>query len=363
MKEFFVALKFSLLVVGAIVGAGLASGQEIVVFFAQYGFVSVFFLIGLFFLFLFGIKQFLSFGKVYYSPDFKNNSGAMKVFDYCSILFLAVIGSAMLAGVNELCDTHFHQFNFPVYSLVLVLVSTTVIFFGLKALLNLSIYLVPFIAIGIVYICVKCLTISPLSAPAFSTDLPTIGLLSLSCVSYCCCNLVTSNRILFDVGFKLNKRQTKIVSILVGSVLTIIIGLIIASILVIDEAILYAELPLVYMAYLIGNPAGICFSFVMILSIVTTLLTTQYSFVEIAFSRVKKIKKAVLTFGSGLLFFLISLIGFGDIVKYFYPIIGAFGFVMMFYLRDLSFKVGFNSSNNKVHQTRKKTQNNRAGHN
>ena len=36
MKEFFVALKFSLLVVGAIVGAGLASGQEIVVFFAQF---------------------------------------------------------------------------------------------------------------------------------------------------------------------------------------------------------------------------------------------------------------------------------------------------------------------------------------
>ena len=363
MKEFFVALKFSLLVVGAIVGAGLASGQEIVVFFAQYGFVSMFFLIALFLLFFLGANQFLSFGKVYYSPDFKNSPRAIKVFDYCSILFLAIIGSAMLAGVNQLCNAHFHQFNFPIYSLVLVFVSTVVIFFGLRALLNLSIYLVPFIVVGIIYICIKCLTISPLSAPALSTDLPTVGLLGLSCVSYCCCNLVTSNRILFDVGFKLNKRQTKIVSFVVGGILTIIIGLIIASILVIDKAILYADLPLVYMAYLIGNPAGICFSFVMILSIVTTLLTTQYSFVEIAFSRVKKIKKAVLTFGSGLLFFLISLIGFGDIVKYFYPIIGAFGFVMMFYLRDLSFKVGFNSSNNKVHQTRKKTQNNRAGHN
>ena len=364
MKDFLIALKYSFLIIGAIVGAGLASGQEIVVFFAQYGFVSIIFLFLLFILFYKGLNQFLSFGKVYYNLDFEaKRIKSMKILDITSLFFLLIIGSAMLAGVNEICNNHFHHFNFPVYSFVLILISSILMIFGLKTLLNLSIYIVPFIVVGIIYVCLNCTTNMAISEPAFSTDFSTLGLLGLSCVSYCCCNLVTSNRLLFDIGNKLNKRQTKIISIIVSFVLIAIILTIIVSILLVDNSVLYADLPLVYMAYLINSPTGICFSIVFIFSVVTTLLTTQYSFVQIIKSQVLKGKKQLAILGSGVLFFLISLIGFGDIVKYFYPIIGAFGFVMMFYLKELSFKMGFNSCNNKIHKPGKQTQNDGAGHN
>ncbi len=78
-----------MLVVGTIVGAGLASGQEIVVFFAQYGFVSLFFNVAIFFIFFFGIRNFLRFEKCTYENDFKKKK-ISNIFDIISIVIFAI---------------------------------------------------------------------------------------------------------------------------------------------------------------------------------------------------------------------------------------------------------------------------------
>lgn len=341
-----------MLIVGTIIGAGLASGQEIVVFFAQYGFVSLFFLIAVFALFYFGFREFLCFGKNCYEIDFKKNK-VFAIFDGFSFFIFIAIGSAMLAGANSLLSQYVFDFHFPLWSIILIFVSTLIGYFGIKGLLNLSIYLVPVMIVGIVYICIKGATVSTLSAPAFSTDLPNLVLLSLSSVGYCCCNLVTANKVLFESGEGLSKKQIKLISVVSALILTLLIGTIIVSILINDEMVLFSTMPLIYLAFLISNWTGIAFSIVLFLSITTTLFTAQYSLSRILEEKLQKRKKLLSSLISLIIIFVTSLLGFNDIIKYVYPIIGGFGFVMLFLLKNLTLKPCFNSANDEIHSASK----------
>src|SRR5574344_1457605 len=103
-KDKFYIFKCSMLILSAMIGAGLASGQEVVIFFAQYGFVSIFFLIALFFLLYFGLNLFLKFGAKKYSTDFLKDNKFFKLFECFSLIIFLIIGSAMMACLNELLN-------------------------------------------------------------------------------------------------------------------------------------------------------------------------------------------------------------------------------------------------------------------
>jgi uncharacterized membrane protein YkvI len=336
-----------MLILSVIIGAGFASGQEVVTSFAQYGFISLFFLILLFFLFFKGLSLFLQFGNKY-SNDFIKNNKFFKIFESLSLVIFLIIGSAMLAGVDDLLSEVFYDFSFPLWGLLAILFSSLILFFGFKTLLNISTYLVPCMIVGIVFICIKGNSVSTLSAPAFSSDFLNVFILFLSTISYGCCNLVLSNKFIFALGKKLNNKQIKYIALIVALSITLIVGIIAISILINDNITLYDELPLLHMAFLINKSMGYLFSIVILISILTTLFAAQYSFNEIL-----KVKNKFLVFGISITsFFCISLFGFSEIVKYLYPVIGALGFLMLFYLKSLSPKSRFNKTNNEVHSPR-----------
>lgn len=333
LKSFTAIFKTSMLILSAILGAGLASGQEIVTFFVQYGFVSLFFLILLFFLLFFGLNMFLNFGRIEFENNFKRKEKFIKIFDILMFFIFLIIGASMLACLNELMNELIYNFPFPIWSLIAVFISSIVIFFGIKFLLKLSIFLTPLIIIGILFICFKVNIISPDSSLAFSSDIPNILLLSLSTLSYGCCNLIISNKLLSSLGKDLSSKQIKWVSLIVSFILVVVIAVIALSMLINDEMILFTELPLVYMAFLINNSVGYFFSAVIILSIITTLFTTQFSFHEVL--KLKNSKKFIMSIT---LFYLLSLFGFREIIKFLYPLIGGLGFIMLFYLKQSFFE-------------------------
>jgi uncharacterized membrane protein YkvI len=207
--------------------------------------------------------------------------------------------------------------------------------------------------VSIIYVCLHADVVYPTSKPAFSSDFFNVFMLSLSSVSYCCCNLVVSNKLLFNIGGKINKRQIKWVSLIISTVLVLLIGIIIVSILINDNMVLFSDLPLVYMAFLIDSSIGYFFSVIMLISILTTLFAAQYSFHDIANKSIKK--KPLIFLLSFILFFGLSMSGFGEIINYFYPIIGAIGFVAFIYLRKSMSKSRFNTADDKVHSTRQNT--------
>ncbi len=342
-----------MLILGIVIGAGFASGQEVVVFFAQYGFISLFFLIIFFFLFFYGLKLFLEFGqKEKYAIDYANNKAKFHVLDNFSLIVFVVIGSSMLASANELLNSIVYEFSLPVWGLILTIFSTLVVALGLKWLLNLSAYLIPVIIVSIIYVCIKSSTVSNISSPAFSSDFFNVFLLFLSAISYACCNLVTANKILFNSGKNLTKKQIKIISIVVPLILTLILGLIIVCILINNNMVLFAELPMIQMAFLISSPVGYFFSGILFISIITTLFSTQYSFVSVLSNKIKSRKKIISLLISMFLLYSLSLLGFGEIITYFYPLIGAGGLILLIFIRDLSLKTCLNPANNKIHSSR-----------
>lgn len=202
--------------------------------------------------------------------------------------------------------------------------------------------------VGIVFICIKGNSVSALSSPAFSSDFSNIFILFFSTISYGCCNLVLSNKFIFTLGRKLSNKQIKYIALIVALSIAFIVGIIAISVLINDDIKLYDDLPLLHMAFLISRSMGYFFSMVILVSILTTLFAAQYSFHEIL-----KFKNKSLIFGiSTTSFFVVSLFGFGEIVKYLYPVIGGLGFLMLFYLKSLSSKARFNKANNEIHSSR-----------
>ena len=311
----------------------------------------------LFALLFVGIKQFLTFGSLQFKQDFKKNKTSL-FFETFSIVVFIVVSASMLAGANELLNQTVFSFNFPLWSIVLVIISTIIINFGINGLLKLSFCLVPLIIFGIVFVCVQGTIVSNHSAVAFATDIPNLIILGINSVGYCFFNLITANKVIAESGTFLNKNQIKNVSLISGLIIVGIVGVIIVSLLINDSAVLYANLPLVYLAFLISKPVGYMFSIVIFLSVITTIFSTQYSIVNCKLSCWFNKKKNGKTFSSilsAIVILVVSFVGFNKIIKYFYPIVGAVGFAMFLFARKLSLKPCFNSANNKVHSSRQNT--------
>ena len=185
-----------------------------------------------------------------------------------------------------------------------------------------------------------------------------LAILAVNTVGYCFFNLTTANGVISESGKFLNKSQAKKVALISSGIIVAVVGVIVVSLLINDSAVLYANLPLVYLAFLTSKPVGYGFSAVIFLSIITTIFSAQYSVVNCKFSRwfnKKKNGKVFSSILSAIVILVVSFVGFNKIIKYFYPIVGAVGVVMFLFVRKLSLKTGFNSANNKVHSSRQNT--------
>lgn len=280
--------------------------------------------------------------------EFAKKDKFFKVFETLSLIIFLIIGASMMAAGNEMMSEVVYDFGFPLWSLIIIVLSSLILFFGFTTLLNVSAYLIPCIVFGIIYVCIKANTISTISPPTFSTDIPNLFFLMIGSVSYVCCNLVLSNKFLFTLGKNISKKQIKSIAIVVAFILTTIIGVVILSILMNDSLSLYEELPILHMAFMISKKAGYLFFSAILFSILTTLFAAQYSFHEL----LKTQNKGILFLISIPAFFILSLFGFSKIVKYLYPIIGGLGFLLFFHIRKLTPKTHFQKAHKKIHRAR-----------
>ena len=294
----------------------------------------------------------------------KQNTKTEKFFKFFSFFVYVLVSGSMLSGANALLSKIFVDFGFPLWSIFLVFVSTFVINFGINGLLKTSFFLVPLIIVGIVCVGVQSSFVSTISSPAFSTDFQSISMLFFGAISYVCFNLITANNVIEECGKKLSKKQIKKVSLIVSLVISLLISLIIIVLLINNESTLFAEMPLVDLGFLVSKFVGLSFSFVLFLSIITTIFSTHFSasnYIGLALKN-KKGRKILPSLISSLLILGVSLFGFGEIVKFAYPVVGAVGFIMLFNNCKLSFKSRLNSANNEIHSASKKTKNSSACH-
>lgn len=328
-----IVFKTAFVIIGAIIGAGFASGKEIFEYFAKFGIYSLLFVIPLFVFFYFFIYTYLKFGENHANFDLKKFSSSIgknyKLFNvsfniYNVGLFFTflVLCSAMFSGLVSLFSTYLpsgHKLLYFLASLVITVVLVKTSFKSFKLLSNL---VVPLIVLFVI-INVVC----SLGSGNFCTDFGFSNILPLPflTIAYASQNTFFSSFVIIKLGSNLNKKQRAQTSFLTSLVICLLITLGILCFLF-NPKLAYCDMPFVEVAISINPVFSVLFATIIFGSIITTHATCLTSLKEF-FKGEKKYNNTTVMIA---LIILLSLLNFGKIVQYLYPLIGVFGLIYFY---------------------------------
>lgn len=300
-----------MLIIGTVIGAGFASGREIVSFFgASYISPVVAVVCGL--LIAAGSFLFLAMGTKFGAKNVSEvNTRIFGRLHPVADLFLLfnslIVLAGMLAGLDSLGNMLFRLQ--PLYSVVGGLLCGLVVYKGVSGLVRCNTLLIPAVIGVIIAVCVISLG-TPLSdfTPRFSLA---------ACIVYSSMNLILASTVLAttDVGLK----TAAICSVLAGAVMTVLMLLIIFAL---NANGAEGAMPLLSFARAYP-PLFYTMAAVVAAAIFTTMLTAASGLTDWLTAAVGDRKFAVaVVMLAGL---ILSNLGFEAVVSWLYPVIGVLG--------------------------------------
>ena len=325
--------------IGTIVGAGFATGQEILQFFANFGAWGI---VGLFLATLlfagFGYIV-IDLGKLLgarsHQEIIRHSGGKIlgTLIDWVIIFFLFGALTTMFAGSGALFA---QQFALPAFlgSVAMGALTAFTVLRGIDAVINSISYVVPFLIVSVVAISLSAVLKTP---PDFSMVHPGGNQSSLitnwflSAVLYVSYNLILSIAVLGPLGVKArNQRSVKYGAFLGGLGLGIAALMICLAIVSNYAAVSRLEVPMIYAAGRISPLVQILFALVLIAEVYTTAVSSLYGFatrlVDVEKSSASTKRFILVTTAAAL---LASQFGFSNLVKYLYPLVGYAGLVLL----------------------------------
>lgn len=314
------AATFSIL--GTLIGAGFASGREILTFFGAYGYFGI----GFSFLFILlcgaGIYLLLVLGSRHSSLPQLNKFVYKRAAPVADTLFLFcyfVVFSSMLAGMQVTCQNMFGDW-FYLFLLLFIFVALS---FGINSLLKVNNLFLPLLLVFL-FVCSVIsiknghLHVQTTASPAFS---------GASSLLYTGMNLLTSCSVLLSLGAGTNKKDHKKIAIISTLLIGVLFILLLFGLLSLPADAQSAPMPLLYM--LNGNFSFFA-NFFLAVATFTTLLSCGYPLVQFSSSFVKnKWLASLLVLVPAV---LLSTIGFSNIVSFLYPAMGVVGVVYLLFV-------------------------------
>jgi len=332
------AFRIAMALVGVLIGAGFASGQEILQYFTSFG--------------IWGIvasvcatvaSGFLGYilvyiGNYYQSISYKdviNKTTAPligKIVDVFLLITLFGIGVVMIGGAGSNLN---QQFNLPIW-VGSAIVSLSVIIIGLmdtKKIVSLIGSVVP--ALLILTIIIAAITLFSNNINFFelnqvATEMPSsLPNWFISSLNYVSVNFTTGASTAFLIGGAEKDPKVARKGGLLGGIITGLLIVIINLTLftVVDQAGGY-DLPMLEMATLIHPIVGFIMSIFLFLAIWNTAMSVFYTFtlrfVDSKNSSFKWWLALTVTIG-----FFLSFGGFADLIAFVYPSIGYGGFIIL----------------------------------
>jgi len=339
--------KTTAFIIGSIIGAGFASGKEIFEYFAKYGICSLFFVIPLFFFMYFFFFFFLRFGKKIEDTQLKTTNQALcknwKLFNktfnpFNLILFFTflILSSAMFSGLVALFETYFPNGSKFIYFLIAIIITIFLLSCSFKVFEKISNIIVP-----LIIICIILNVICSLSSGNFVTNFGITNILPLPFLSlaYASQNAFFASFVITKLGKNLNINESKKVSFFVAGIICLLIILGILCFLF-NPKLAYSEMPFAEVAIAINPIFSVIYAIILFGSIITTYATSITSLKEY-FKSKKKYSNTILML---MFVVLLSLLDFGKIIGYLYPLIGAFGILYLYkiYTYDKKNTLNFN---------------------
>lgn len=300
------------LIFGTVFGAGFSSGNEIVVFFSRFGVLSYFYILLAGFL-LFWIFYFFLTTKISRTVE------ASKFLNVLIFFISLVFCASMFAGVNDLFS-YFPNWLFVVLVALLLGFCIIVTQKGVAGIERVNLVLMPFIAI--VFLIILIFSLSVKSETSLQTNSWAGFLYS---PLYVALNTSMSGFVVSQVGESLSKKQAFWISF-VSSILIVAFLLLGNAVLQQNSDKFFSEMPfleivkenkflfmLTYLVILVG-----CFT--TLISLTVTLKTSIEKMVK------KSWKASLIAVFSP---FLISVLGFSEIISMLYPLCSVLGVFML----------------------------------
>ncbi|MCS0788424.1 hypothetical protein [Cytobacillus pseudoceanisediminis] len=331
-------LKIGSAFIGVIVGAGFASGQEVLQYFTSFGIMGIFAAILATALF-----AYVGMILVWLGSSMKTSSHKHVIYkisgrylgliiDYILIFTLFGVGVVMIAGAGSNLN---QQFGLPVIigtsvMTILVLLTGMLKVDRVVAIIGgITPFLILFVIITSIYSFINAdgsfLTLNDV-AKETPTTLPNWFISAINYVSF---NTAVGASMAIVMGGAENKRKTAALGGLVGGFgLGVLILLSHLAIFSKIESVGSMDMPMLAIVNNISPALGMIMSVVLFAMIFNTAISMFFSFVA-RFSKVDTAHFKRLFTGTMIVAFAASFIGFTDLVSYFYPLIGYLGLVLI----------------------------------
>lgn len=246
--------------------------------------------------------------------------------NYIINIFLLISFNIMVAGFA----TYFIQeLNISkLYGAILIAVFTFITLVNnIDGIIKINTYLIPFIILLIGFLGVKKIECLEIYSLQNSNSLYWI----LSSILYSSYNSITLIPILIGLKNKLNKDKEPI--IITVSVAIIMLALSLVIFLLMNTFIkeIYAvEIPIVYIANMLGNSFKYIYGIVILMAIFTTAIGSGYGFL----SNITRTRKGYIICAGIICAFsvLIGQMGFSNLINLLYPIFGYLGIIQVIFL-------------------------------
>jgi len=334
-------LKIAAVYGSVFLGAGFASGQELLQYFVEFGRVGLFGIIVAGLLFAFTGWAVL---RICRREGISNYSGLMKhilgervgpIMEGLVVGFLFCLFVAMLAGAGATGREAFGV-PFTVGALVVGLIVFLVLCFGLKGIVKINMILAPFMLLGGIFI--GLFTFFTYTTPVFFSFFGTSFAAAwlLSAVVYGSYNLVTGVPVLTATSELAETKSDAAVGGLLGGGVITILGICMALPLFLYHAnIINLEIPFLYIVFGYGNIVRWLYLGVLISALLTTAACNAFAVLE-WLKGTKRPKVADFSphskkFGNKaaawvcLLGVAAAHIGFSNIIIFVYPLFGFLG--------------------------------------
>jgi uncharacterized membrane protein YkvI len=335
--------------IGTIVGAGFASGQEVLQFFSVFGIKGFLGLIITTVLFIFFGFVIMDLGKKLNSSShleiIRYSSGKFfgNIVDYIITFFLFGGLTAMIAGSGAMIN---EQFNIPAVwgNLLMAFITAITVLTGIKGVINSISFVVPFLLASVIGISILSIVNNPINLNNLETVSSSNSSLLirhwlLAAILYTSYNTVISVAILGPLGKEAKNHTSIKYGALLGG-----LGLGIGSMFIyfavlsnIQNAPNY-EIPMIYIAGNISITIQFIYSIVLIAEIYTTAVGSLYGFVSRMTSK-RNLNSTLVILATTIIAFFAGQLGFSNLVRYLYPIVGYGGIILLISLVITKVKV------------------------
>lgn len=318
--------------VGTILGAGFASGQEMMQFFSSYGIDGIYGIIlaGLLFsiigwavLEIVYIYQLKNYQEFLY-PIMGKTLGTL--MEWTVAIFLGIIFCAMLAGSGALLEQKFHL-PYTAGILFMALTCFITFLFDIKGVIAINCILAPLLFIGGLLIGIYTLVFR--EASAFSFVLEGMQKITrswvVSAIVYVSYNTITAVVVLTSLRSVMDSKKSAKWGGILGGIALGILGLSLVMATMINYGKVQGlEIPMLEIVMQYGKSMQYIYLFVLFAAMFTTAVANGYGFIS-RMSDVLHIPFYMFT----ILFILVSIvvahIGFSNMVGKLYPIFGYIG--------------------------------------